>query len=93
MKFIFPKNYNFKDKLFGIIEYKVLFFNIIWSIFIFCLLNLLFKNITLKISLFIIFCLPVFFLTTFGFNHENIFTIIICILKFLFCPKIYVFLK
>ena len=29
MKFIFPQNYNFKNKLFGIIDYTNLFLNII----------------------------------------------------------------
>lgn len=32
MKFIFPQNYNFKNKLFGIIDYSSLIFNIIWMI-------------------------------------------------------------
>lgn len=26
MKFIFPQNYNFKNKLFGVIEYSTIFF-------------------------------------------------------------------
>ena len=30
MKFIFPQNYNFKNKLFGIIDYSSLIFNIIF---------------------------------------------------------------
>ena len=44
MKFIFPQNYNFKNKLFGIIDYSSLIFNIIWDLIIFLLINLLFKN-------------------------------------------------
>ncbi len=36
MKFIFPQNYNFKkNKLFGIIDYSSLIFNIIWDLIIF----------------------------------------------------------
>ena len=42
MKFIFPQNYNFKNKLFGIIDYSSLIFNIIWDLIIFLLINLLF---------------------------------------------------
>ena len=30
MKFIFPKNYNFKNKLFGFIDYSTIFINLIW---------------------------------------------------------------
>ena len=44
MKFIFPQNYNLKNKLFGIIDYSSLFVNIIWDLFIFCLINLIFKE-------------------------------------------------
>ena len=40
MKFIFPQNYNFKNKLFGIIDYSSLIFNIIWDLIIFLLINL-----------------------------------------------------
>ena len=42
MKFIFPKNYNFKNKIFGIIDYSTALVNIIWYAFIFLLINLLF---------------------------------------------------
>ena len=49
MKFIFPQNYNFKNKLFGIIDYSSLIFNIIWDLIIFLLINLLFSNININI--------------------------------------------
>lgn len=39
MKFIFPQNYNFKNKLFGIIDYTNLFLNIIWNFLFILLLN------------------------------------------------------
>ena len=55
MKFIFPQNYNFKNKLFGIIDYSSLIFNIIWDLIIFLLINFLFKNNNIKIFIFIIF--------------------------------------
>ena len=29
MKFIFPQNYNFKSKLFGVIDYSTAIFNVI----------------------------------------------------------------
>ena len=28
MKFIFPQNYNFKNKLFGFLDYSTIFFNL-----------------------------------------------------------------
>lgn len=39
MKFIFPKNYNFKNKIFGIIDYSTALVNIIWYAFYFLLIN------------------------------------------------------
>ena len=41
MKFIFPQNYNFKNKLFGIIDYTNLFLNIIWNFFIYFIIKFL----------------------------------------------------
>ena len=34
MKFIFPQNYDFKNKLFGFIDYSTVIFNLIWDGFI-----------------------------------------------------------
>ena len=58
MKFIFPRNYNFKNKLFGIFDYNTIIFNIIWDVFIFCLINLIFEDVTTKAIIFIICCFP-----------------------------------
>lgn len=93
MKFIFPKNYNLKNKLLGIIDYSSLLLNVIWDFFIFCLLNLFISNITVKIFVFTVLCLPLFFFSIWGINNENVFQVIIYILKYLFKPKIYLFYK
>ena len=63
MKFIFPQNYNFKNKLFDFLDYSTIFLNLIWFLFIFLFINLFFNNINIKIFLFIIFCFPVFLLS------------------------------
>ena len=39
MKFIFPKNYNFKNKFLGFIDYTTIFINIIWDGLIFLFIN------------------------------------------------------
>lgn len=93
MKFIFPKNFNFKSKIFGIISYKSLILNILWCTFIFCLINLFIKTLSIKICIFIILCLPLLLLSLFGFNNDDICFVIIYILKFEFSPKIYLFIK
>lgn len=93
MIFIFPKNYNLHIKFLGIIDYFSLFANILWQIFTFCLVNLIFHNITLKISLFLVLCLPLLIASISTSNNENIFFTLLYLLKFLFSSKLYLFNK
>ena len=93
MKFIFPQNYNFKNKFLGIIDYSTLIINIIFYLFIFSLCNLIFKNITIKIFIFISTCFPLFILSITGVSNENIFYVFIYIIKFFKNRKIYLFKK
>ena len=93
MKFIFPKNYNFKNKLFGIIDYSSLFVNLLWEVFVFCFINLFFVNITIKIFIFIVLCLPLFLFSLVGLNNENILYVINYLIKFVFSTKIFLFNK
>ena len=59
MKFIIPQNFNFNNKLFGIIYYSNLVFIFIWGILIFSIVNFFFKNIDIKIFLWISFVFPI----------------------------------
>lgn len=93
MKFIFPENYNFKDKLFGVFDYSSLIINIIWAIFIFEIVKLLPFNFNIKISVFIFFFFPLLLFSIFGFNNENIFYFTTYMLKFIKNRKIYFFSK
>lgn len=93
MKFIFPQNYSFKNKLFGFIDYSTLFLNIIWDFFIFCFLDLFNFSISVKISIFIIFCFPLFLFSIIGFNHENFIYVLMYLFKYLFNKKIYFYSK
>jgi len=93
MKFIFPQNYNFKNKILGFIDYSTALINIIWYLIIFLLLNFFSFNLTLKISLFIIFCLPLFLISLIGFNNENILYVFIYMFKFFKNRKIYFYSK
>lgn len=93
MLFIFPKNYNLNSKFLGVIDYFSLFFNILWQVFIFCLINLICSSLALKISLFLVFCLPFLLLSITGINNENIFFTLFYLLKFLFSCKLYLFNK
>lgn len=93
MPFIFPKNYNLHSKFLGIIDYFSLFINILWQIFTFCLVNLICNSITIKISLFVILCLPLLIASITQINNENIFLTIFYLLKFCLTPKLYLFNK
>lgn len=93
MIFIFPKNYNFHSKFLGILDYFSLFLNILWQVFIFCLINLIFDSITLKLSIFAVCCFPLLILSIVGINNENIFFTIFYLLKFFISYKLYLFNK
>ena len=93
MKFIFPQNYDFKNKLFGIIDYSTAFVNLLWYSLIFLLINLIFKSLTLMIFIFIIFCFPLLLLSIAGFNGENIIYVFTYLIRFLMKPKLFLYKK
>ncbi len=91
MNYIFPSNYNFKSKLFGIFDYPTVIFNIIYFLFVFLIFNSIFKQINIKIILITIFYFPIFLFSIIGFNHENILYTLYYIIKYLIKPKIYLY--
>ena len=93
MKFVFPRNFDFKSKLFGVFDYFTLIIDTIFSLFIFSICNLLFNNIYIKIFIIISLCFPLFLLSIFGLNNENIFLVLIYLLKYFFRPKLYLYNK
>lgn len=93
MKFIFPQNFNFKNKLFGFIDYSTIILNLVWDAFIFCLVDLFIIDLSIKISLFIVFCFPLFLFSVIGFNHENFIYFLTYLLKFIFNKKLYFYSK
>lgn len=93
MKFIFPQNYNFKNKLFGVLDYNTVIANIVWALVIFISINIFIQNLNIKIFLFIILCFPFLLLSIFGFNGENILYVFSYIFKFLIKQKIYFYNK
>ena len=93
MKFIIPQNYNFENKLFGIIYYSNLVFILIWSILIFSILNIIFQNINIKIFLFISLFFPVLLINILGINGESFINILAYIIKYIISPKLYLYKK
>lgn len=92
MKFIFPQNYNFKPKLFGVIEYSTIFLNLFWDFFIFIFIHI-FPNLNVQIFLFFIFCFPLFLFSITGFNGESIIYVFSYILNFLLKNKLLLYEK
>ena len=82
MKYIFPTNYNFKNKLFGFMDYSTAVFNVLWALFTFIFINILPITLNIKIGVFITLCFPLLLFSFFGFNNENI------IVRFIFMEKI-----
>ena len=93
MKFIFPQNYNFKNKLFGFIDYTTVIVNVIWYVIVLVLLNLFIPSLEVKIFLFIILAFPLLLFSFSGINGENILFVGSYIFKFLFIQKLYFYKK
>ena len=93
MKFIFPQNYDFKNKLLGIIDYSTVFVNVVWCAFIFLVVNFIIKNITIKVFIFITFTFPLILLSFVGFNGENIIYVLSYLVRFIVKPKLYLYRK
>lgn len=91
MKFIFPKNYNFKSKILGVIDYSTAIFNLVILFVIFFILNLLIKDISVKIFFIILLYLPILLLSMFCSQNESIVLVIFYIIKFLLKPRIYLY--
>lgn len=93
MKFIFPKNFDFKPKLFGVFDYSTIIINIIFDLFIFSISNLLFSDLYIKIFIIISLCFPILILSIVGLNNENVFYVLLYIFKYFVRPKLYLYNK
>ena len=93
MKFIFPQNYNFRNKFLGIFDYSTIIFNLIWNTFIFFIVNLFPINLNIKIFIFILLGFPLLLFSIVGFNGENIIFVLHYFLKFIMKNKLLFFDK
>lgn len=48
MKFIFPKNYKYKNKIFGMFDYSTAIINLIFYIVVYFFINFFFHKSTIK---------------------------------------------
>ncbi len=91
MKFIIPQNYNFKNKILGILDYQTAIFIVIWCSITFGLLHIFIKNWDIKIFLFISLSFPIILFSIVGLNGESIVYVLKYILKYLIRPKLYLY--
>lgn len=93
MNFIIPKNYNFKNQLFGIIDYTTAIFNTIWNVLLYFILKNIEITISIKICIFSSISFPVLLLTLIGFNNESPIYTIKYLLNYLKSQKVFLFKK
>lgn len=93
MKFIFPRNYNYQNKMLGVIDYNTAIFNVIFFLFTYLILSIFIYNIYYRIFSFIIICMPLLLFSIIGFNNENFLYVLKYLVHFLFNNKIYIFKK
>lgn len=93
MKFIFPQNYNFKNKFLGIFDYSTLLINFLWDFLVIFIINIFLNNLTFKIFIFIILCFPLLIFSFSGFYGENIVYVIFYVFKFLLKQKLFLYNK
>ncbi len=93
MKFIFPQNYDFKNKLLGVVDYSTAFVNLLWCAFVFLLVNLFFSSLTVKIFVFVVLCFPLLLFSFVGFNGENIVYVFSYLFRFFIRSKLFVYRK
>ena len=91
MKFIFPKNYNFKNKFLGFIDYPTAIFNVIMLFLLWSFSKTLFKSLMIRCLFIILLYFPFLLFCIIGFNGENVLYILYYILKFLIRPKLYLY--
>lgn len=93
MNFIFPKNYNFKQKLFGIIDYSTAILDVTVGAILFFITNFLFKNMTIKIYFFISLYFPILLFSILGIHRESFLNVAFYMTKFLKNQNVYLYTK
>lgn len=93
MKFIFPKNYNFKYKLLGFIDYWTAILDVIIGFVLFGIISFFTKIITTKIYVFIVLYLPILLFSIFGLAKENLLSVIYYMYKFFKNRGVYLYSK
>ena len=93
MNFVFPKNYNFKPKLLGIIDYSTAIIDSILGIILYFIINLFVSSLSLKLSIFITLFLPLLLISIVGIQHESFVSVFYYMFKFVKNQNVYLYKK
>ena len=93
MNFVFPKNYSFKPKLLGFIDYSTAILDSIIGIILFLIINIFIKSLSAKISVFITLFLPIVLVSIIGLNKESFITVFKYMYKFIKNQNVYLYDK
>lgn len=93
MKFIIPENYDFKNRLFGFMDYSTAIFNVLWALFVLLLVNIFPLSINIKVGTFITLYFPLLIFSVFGFHNENIIYVLAYLFHFIKNSRIYFYGK
>lgn len=91
MHFIFPKNYNFKPKLLGFIDFSTAILDTIIGVIIYFIVNTFFTSINVKIYLFISLFLPILLISILGINKESFISVFMYMFKFIKNQNVYLY--
>ena len=89
--YIFPKNYNFTNKIGGVIDYPTAIFNLLFIFLLYKFISIFKLTLTSKLIFISIFYTPIFLVSIFNHNDDNIICIAYYVIKFLVRPKLYLY--
>ncbi len=92
-KYIIPKNYDFKPKLFGIIEYRLGIFISVLTLFLIIIFQSFKIAAIMKLQIIIIIIVPILMIGTIGVRGEKFFDILKLLLFYYLKPKVYFYSK
>lgn len=93
MKFIFPKNYSFKYKLLGFIDYTTAIIDSIFGFVLYFILGIFIKTLTTKVYIFTIIFFPILLFSIFGLGKENLISVIFYMYSFFKKQNVYLYNK
>ena len=79
-KYLFPRNFHYLSKLFGIIEYCLLIPLIIFALILFFIISLFNISFFTKFLIFITIFIPIFLLFNTEVNHEPFYLFLFCLI-------------